>query len=153
MAKRLGGSPLGDLNAFSFEKFLIAQRLAQGRVIVAANLLARKIRQNLNKGGAGRFYRSRTGAGIHQASRPGEPPAPDTRLLQRSVRVKDEGITKGARVGVKAPGAATLEIGNRAGTLLPRPYMRPSLDQSKGAMTAVLVTAINVELKPVWLSF
>lgn len=153
MAKRLGKSPMGDSNAYNFEKMLLAERLAQGRLVVAANLLLRAIRNKLNQAGTGRWYRSRTGTGMHQASAPGEPPAPDTHRMRRSARVKDLGIGRGVLVSVTSPGAATLEFGDRAGTLLPRPYMRPSVDESKERMAAVLVRAIQITTRPIWFSF
>jgi len=151
MAKELGLSVFADRRAFGWDGYLLAARLAKGRVITAANILARGIRHKLNQGGTGRWYASRTGHGLHQASAPGEPPSPDTRNLQRSVSVKDRGF-KGAEVHVKAPAAATLEFGSAINNLEPRPYMRPSLSENRAKMNTVLVTAVKVELRTVWLA-
>ena len=61
--------------------------------------------------------------GLHRASKPGDPPAPDTGTLKRSAFV--ERVASGARVGVAMLYGRYLEFGTSR--MQPRPFMRPSL--------------------------
>ncbi len=159
MAKEIKAGAAMDEHVWGFERFLLIERLAKGRLLAAANVLAKAIRNELNQSGSGRPYPSRTGSGIHIASAPGEPPAPDTRRLQRSVRVKEGLFTmtrdrssSGVTVSVQAPGAASLNFGTRNGHILPRPYMEPALDKSKKKMSVILARDIKATLTPIWIS-
>lgn len=113
----------------------------------AAAIFLKMLKKNLSQKGSGRYYRtrrmtqirgqgfviSRKSGRMHQASAPGEPPAPDTRLLKKSARIsKRETHPWGARIrievgGPKAPYAVPLEFGVRSRNLAPRPYMRPTV--------------------------
>lgn len=99
--------------------------------------------------GRGRVY------GRHQASAPGEPPAPDSGTLQRSVT--HEALSEAVvRVGTNVEYAPLLEfgtlprgrkanprsgrgrLGSRLGGIAPRPHARPAERMAEPAMTAVL---------------
>lgn len=84
---------------------------------------------NLSMPGSGRIYRRR---GIpHQASAPGEPPAPDTGLLRASVHhtVGSDGDGLLADIGSSQNVAMWTELGTRR--MAPRPWLRPALDAAK----------------------
>lgn len=64
-----------------------APDLAQGAVDKSAKQLLDDLKNDwLNREGSGKTYRSRRGtsSGTHQASAPGEPPAPDTNTYRNS---------------------------------------------------------------------
>jgi len=70
------------------------------------------------------YTKGKNGTIKHQASAPGESPAPDTGRLRQSathetVRVEGDKVIGGA--GVSAPYAAALEFGTE--TIEPRPFM------------------------------
>lgn len=97
---------------------------------------------------AGDITNRRVLTGLHRASKPGDPPAPDTGFLRRSAFIERTG--KGVRVGVSAPAALALEFGTvRAGkgrttTILPRPFMRPALTKVRAQLGPVFVSSIRV---------
>jgi hypothetical protein len=83
------------------------------------------------RGGAVRNLRD---AGVHQASAPGDPPAPDTGNLRKTIQLAKpqrvrEATRIGWRIGIAAVYARALEYGYRR--LLPRPYVKPVLDQMR----------------------
>ncbi len=86
--------------------------------------------------------------GLHRASAPGDPPAPDTGTLRRSAFV--ERTERGVRVGVAMPYAAPLEFGTtRAGTgrnvtIAPRPFMRPALAKTRAMLGDVFRVVLRV---------
>lgn len=86
--------------------------------------------------------------GLHRASAPGESPAPDTRALRGSVFI--ERTERGVRVGVGMAYGAALEFGTtRAGksrnvVILPRPFMRPSLEAVRDRLGDVVRTTLKV---------
>jgi hypothetical protein len=102
----------------------------------------------LSMHGTGRIYRKSHPTRIHQASAPGEPPAPDTGLLRaavgHAVGTDAEGLY--AEFGIATgptPAAAEregdttisdigiyLELGTRH--LAPRPWLRPSVPAAAG---------------------
>lgn len=73
----------------------------------------------------GRMY------GAHQASAPGEPPAPDTRTLVDSLRVESEwrGRTYSVDVVTDAEYAMMLEEGTSK--MAPRPFLRSTLQENE----------------------
>lgn len=78
--------------------------------------------------------------GLHRASKPGDPPAPDTGALKRSTFV--ERIGKGARVGVAMLYAKWLEFGTA--TIRPRPFMRPALAQIRARFGPIVRDTLRV---------
>lgn len=102
----------------------------------AAEVLAKHVREGLSLPGSGRVYRSRRGDGsLHQASAPGEPPAPDTEALMESVRPIPTNAEGAAAVEVAPPGG-WLERGTR--TILPRPFMADAVEAARGDVLAAL---------------
>ena len=101
---------------------------------LAAVTLEGAIKLELSRPGSGRIY------GRHQASAPGDPPAPDTGTLRASIGHEQTGDT--VRVGSSLAQAGTLEFGTvRAGrgrrtVIEPRPFMRPALARVRGQLTA-----------------
>ena len=84
---------------------------------------------NLSHPGTGRVYRRR---GItHQASSPGQPPAPDTGLLRASVGHKagQDGSGMYEDIGSGQNVAVWTELGTRR--MAPRPWLRPALDAAR----------------------
>lgn len=126
--------------------------------------------QKLSQPGSGRLYKVRKGKGyigkkvalqgpvmsgrralgkvgsrlnatkFHQASAPGEPPAPELNELKRSIYVQKEGIFRRI-VGVAKAYAAWLEFGTPR--MAPRPYLRNTMEESLKAMNIAFRTALT----------
>lgn len=80
----------------------------------------------------GRIYRRR--GVLHQASAPGEPPANDTGRLVQSARTElDKDAISGAAIFSTAY-AAALEFGRDDGSIEPRPYARPALEEERAGI-------------------
>jgi hypothetical protein len=111
----------------------------------ASEVLVKHLKIELNQPGSGRVYPSATGRGTHQASAPGEPPAPDRGDLRKSVHDR-VGNAPGTRHAVVGPheAAATLQFGSRSRNLLPRPYMEEALKRAKPEMHAAVVATMKV---------
>jgi len=80
------------------------------------------------------FKKKRGGAAmshyiIHQASAPGQPPAPDTGTLKNSItwQVLRRNKRIVGRIGTGLPQGAALEFGTKDGRIKARPYIRPVL--------------------------
>lgn len=138
---------LKDVGSFvrSLERFGDrVERNAKRELLTPAETLLAEVRSQLSRPGSGRVYgRGRLGARRHQASAPGEPPAPDTRTLLESAHIEQEGET--VRVLVNGADAAGLEFGTRR--MQPRPYMRPALVAAKARMTSQLVAKLRTDKK------
>lgn len=91
------------------------QAIGMARLQAIADGLKADLKAELNKSGSGRSY------GTHQASAPGEPPAPDTTALRESTKTRRIDPTT-IRVSVGTTYAASLEYGTR--TMAPRPFFR-----------------------------
>ena len=148
---KLGGSAFQDKKVLlrSLGTLTLLQRQHQSQVVRAATVLLTEIRETLNQPGSGRVYPSRTGSGLHQASKPGEPPAPDTFELRKSGRIEHHGVFPRtfARVvvgGPRAPYAPPLEFGSRDRKLLPRPFMAPSLKRATPKMRRIMLFNVRI---------
>ena len=111
---------VGGLNQFA------ARRIGLAGTAANRSALLRRPR-----GGAVRNLRD---AGVHQASAPGDPPAPDTGNLRKTIQLaKPQRIRAanriGWRIGIAAVYARALEYGYRR--LLPRPYVAPVLSEMR----------------------
>lgn len=89
-----------------------------------------------------------SGAG-HVPSLPGQPPNNDTGGLVRSIETRLNGtdlvtVTAG---GPTAPYAVPLEYGNAAGTLLPRPFMRPATERNRRKVVELVGDAVNITVR------
>ena len=108
-----------------------ATPFAATRIGVAGT--AANIRTVMSRARGGR-HRNLRSAGVHRASAPGDPPAPDTTNLRRTIQLAKpvrvtRGTMKGWSIGIAAVYARALEYGYRR--LLPRPYVRPSIAKMK----------------------
>ncbi len=83
--------------------------------------------------GLGRVY------GTHRASKPGDPPAPDTGALRGSVGISR--TDTGWRIGTSLEYAPYLEFGTP--TLAPRPAWRPAIDETKDRMGPAIVATLD----------
>jgi len=125
-----------------------------------ALVLEAKIKEELSHPGSGRLYKSRgitrrlarpgtkqRAKQVHQASAPGEPPAPDIGELHRTIG--QEVVGDVIRVGSPLPQAAALDRGAVIPTaggyiiLQPRPFMEPALDKAKAEMGTAVVGALR----------
>lgn len=113
-----------------------------------ALIIEKYTKEQLSHAGGGRTYPARKGRGAHQASAPGESPAPDLGDLRKSIGREQVGDVM--RVGTGLRRAAALEFGHvyqtGGGTmfraalenrvlagirvLAPRPFMRPALQRA-----------------------
>lgn len=132
--------------------------------LAAATVLALEWKQLLLTPGRGRMY------GDHQASAPGDPPAPDSRDLYNSIHLSEAGekggdVVAGVRVASDSPYIVPLEfgtrpragvkdlrgkrktgrgrLGSRLGGIAPRPSARPALARAKSKMDGALVAELN----------
>lgn len=140
---------------FDKKKAMMFTTEAQKRLIAVGYELEGIIKRSMREG-TGRIY------GRHQASAPGEPPAPDTGRLRASISTNwtgspmSRGIVLGrAKVedGVGRPGSKrgmfTVVVGTNVeyanhlemGTIkmAPRPFLRPAFDQVKNRVSKIMV--------------
>jgi hypothetical protein len=120
--------PRGSLEALA----VVRARVTEAGLEKAAETLKDAIHDSLDHAGHGRFYPSRKGDGtLHQASAPGEPPAPDLGELRddvQVVRLSPEEIA----VGFNDPRSTWLELGTD--TIAPRPFMHDAIEAAIPAM-------------------
>ena len=87
----------------------------------------------------------------HQASAPGEPPAPQSGDLRKSITHDGptwDGDEVSGEVGTNIPYARILEFGGVTGRghltrILPRPYMAPTFIEQRTAIETILATAVR----------
>lgn len=77
-------------------------------------------------------------------SKPGEPPKKITSQLQNSIRQDVEADSRTVRgfIGSNLKKAPALELGNRKGTLKPRPHFRPVLVENKNKLAEIIAKGI-----------
>lgn len=84
----------------------------------------------------------------HLASAPGQAPNSDTGELVRGIQVE---VTRGdVSVGVESSQddkAMALEFGTTDGKLLPRPFLFPSLEESRDDITKLISDAVAKQIK------
>ena len=86
--------------------------------------------------------RYRKGRRIYGAdrSKPGEPPRKQYGTLRSSVAHEMEEDRPAGLVGSALLYAGVLELGNRKGTLKPRPWLRATLAEQKSRVTEIITT-------------
>ena len=121
-----------------------AGKEAVGDVAIEIQVVSKRL---LAQAGTGRRYKKRGGR-IHQASRPGEPPAIDLGSLVRSVQVElgeiDINLPR-ARVGTSLPYGRFLELGTRH--IKRRPWLSVALKQVKPRVREIVRDVINRAMK------
>jgi phage gpG-like protein len=146
--------PLLDLN----------DRIQAGKKLIltaAAVALEGAIKEELSHPGTGVVYvvgrtkgrlrkdgtRGKGKSTTHQASAPGEPPAPDTGLLRNSIHheVDDDKATVGTNLEYAQP----LEFGTTSAgkghhtVIAPRPFMRPALAKVRDQLNGIVVSGLR----------
>ena len=105
----------------------------------AAKLLHAQVISELSTPGKGRIYEKYKPRRTHQASAPGDPPAPDTGVLRNSITI---GPTEtGYRVGTNLQSAPVLEFGSSS--MAPRPFMRPAIDKVREQLGPAIVAVLR----------
>lgn len=107
--------------------------------IIQRRFARNRMREMLSRHGSGRVYRSKTGRGSHQASAPGEPPAPDTRKYLESwdsevVALPDGGVAVQVGTPLWSVFGRRLELGGRDKRgiyIAPRPHVRPVFENAE----------------------
>jgi len=111
------------------------------------NQMVKDIKASM-KPGTGRTYKSKTGVGMHRASKPYYPPAPDTKSLKDSIdyNVWISGYEITLRVGTDVPYSKYLEIGTSK--MLPRPFLRPCLERFRPKIVAIIGKTGGIRVLP-----
>lgn len=159
-----------DLGPAAFIAALGVERAAQAGLGEAAAKLETKWKQVLSRPGSGRIYtetfvttrrsprrvipigpRSSVGLGSpHRASRPGEPPAPDTGTGRASVGTRRIDARR-IRVGTGSVALRSLEFGvfNHPGgiTIEPRPHARVALEEAEAEMSDTVSARLKAGLR------
>lgn len=149
---------MDDVAAEEFHRFLSRGRNA---VLAATLHLETVVKRWHSRPGSGRMYRvkrsafrlgprsSRSPVRWHQASAPGEPPAPDTGALKRAIGhqypTTEAGTIRGM-VGTNAVQARRLEYGGRDGRgvyIAPRPAWGPATLEAEARMDAIINEAMQ----------
>lgn len=112
----------------------------------AMHLVVSTIERYLERAGSGRFYRSkRTDTNAkHQASAPGEPPAPDVFALFSSFSYQLGRVGKRIIAHIVSAewehGGRRLELGGYGGGsyIAPRPYIRPAMAETDDQVQRIL---------------
>ena len=111
--------------------------------------MVRDIKSSM-KPGTGKVYKSRTGVGMHRASKPYYPPAPDTKALKDSIDYQvwmeaNEVILRvGSKLKEKYP--FYLEIGTSK--MAPRPFLRPCLERFRPKIVAIIGKSGSIRVMP-----
>lgn len=140
-------APIFTISTPNISAILRGSRVALDEVLqgsepatAAAIVLVDLIKQILSQPGGGRVYRR--GGVTHTASLPGDPPAPDTGALRRSIGFQ---ITGPGRVGVGVEAGAPywrfLEFGTRF--IEPRPFLRPAVTFARAGMIDAAASAFR----------
>lgn len=147
MSKQIGLDR--DLFGASFTKIRSAVDAAaanDGKALrFAALVLERHMKLQLSHPGSGRVYRR--GGHTHQASAPGESPAPDTGTLRASIG--SEVVANGIRVGTNLEYGADLEFGtlDDGGFIAPRPWARPAAASARDEMGQAFVGELRSDVR------
>lgn len=116
----------------------VDEALTAGLIVAVA-----ATKETLSTPGQGRLY-PRGKKRKHRASRPGDPPAPDTGTLRNSIAHELTGRGAG-RWGSSLEYAQPLEDGTieDGGALAPRPFMAPTLARAEAAITEAVVDTLK----------
>ncbi len=112
-------------------------------MLVATVFVRDRVKEKLNRGQPTRTTPGGNIIGL-DPSLPGEPPKKITSQLQNSIRqrVVSTASSVVGLIGSDLKKAAALELGNRRGTLKPRPYLRPTLMENRGKILRILAKGL-----------
>lgn len=144
-------APIFTIKAPNISAILRGSRVALEEVlegtdpaVASAIVLVDLIKQILSQPGGGRLYRR--GGVTHQASLPGDPPAPDTGNLRQSVGFQISGPGRvGIGVGAGASYWRFLEFGTRF--IEPRPFLRPAVTFARAGMIDAAAVAFRARAR------
>lgn len=105
----------------------------------AAGLFLEQVGTELSTPGRGRLYQKYAPKRLHQASIPGDPPAPDTGVLRNSIAMAP--TESGFRVGTNLEYAEYLEFGTAR--IAPRPFMRTAIAKVETQLGPEIVATIR----------
>ena len=110
---------------------------------VATVFVRDRVKEKLNRGQPTRTTPGGSIIGL-DPSLPGEPPKKITSQLQNSIRQKVVRTTNSVvgLIGSDLKKAAPLELGDRKGTLKPRPYFRPTLMEQRQKILRILAKGL-----------
>jgi len=100
----------------------------------------------LNQPGSGRTYPSKTGAGLHQASAPGEPPAPDTGNLRDKVGAeitKSDAKVVTVGIGIEAGAEYWEDLEFGTDDIDPRPFVRRAYNEGQATWKAKIQARVK----------
>ena len=129
----MGGRSLGIGPVALLASLGVTARI-QMALHAAADDLINEWQDVLNTPGEGKIYRR------HQASKPGDPPAPDTAALRQSID-KEEMDDGSIRVGTGLDYGRHLEFGTAH--IDPRPHARPARDVALAGMNDTLKATLG----------
>ena len=114
------------------------------------NQMVKDIKSSM-KPGTGRLYKSRTGVGMHRASKPYYPPAPDTKNLKDSIdyNVWISGYEIILRVGSKLKDKYPIYLEIGTSKMLPRPFIRPCLERFRPKIVAIIGKTGGIRVFPI----
>ena len=127
-----------ELQDHSLRVLAALQRAAERAAEESAAELVEKLRTALHGPRTGRMY------GSHRASAPGEAPATDTGLLERSTRARM--VPGGVEVYVDEEAgyaARYLEWGSPGGKVAPRPWFYPTVEEHRVDFALAVAKALR----------
>lgn len=123
------------------------ERKVEGALLAGAQVIEGAAKLKIQTGPkTGRIYKKTKTGALHQASAPGEAPATDTGNLVGGISSEKAGRLK-ARTIATSEYATALEFGSVDGKMLARPFMKPSADESEGAIQELVAQAVKDGVK------
>ena len=112
-------------------------------MLVATVFVRDRVKEKLNRGQPTRTTPGGSIIGL-DPSLPGEPPKKITSQLQNSIRQRVVSTVNSVTglIGTDLKKAAALELGNKEGTLKPRPYLRPTLMEQRRKILRILAKGL-----------
>ena len=110
---------------------------------VATVFVRDRVKEKLNRGQPTRTTPGGSIIGL-DPSLPGEPPKKITSQLQNSIRQRVVSTVSSVTglIGTDLKKGAALELGNRSGTLKPRPFLRPTLMEQRRKILRILAKGL-----------
>lgn len=134
---------------FNDELEAIVSTRARRALSSVGRFLKMRIKDKLSHPGSGRWYRSKLGYGKHQASAPGEPPAPDRGVYRDSWFYRTQARRGQFEVRIGTPlwtvfgrrlelgGVSTSDSGDSV-YIAPRPHVRAVFEEERAKIQMML---------------